>query len=232
MPVVGSLISGFFKAKGAKAAANSQMLGAQQAQALEKQNQTAALGTQAQEWTQQQANQQPFLQTGQQSTNALGRFLQTPFQAPTLAEAEQTPGYQFTLQQGTNAIDQNAAANGTLLSGNTGTALEKYGQGLASTTYQQDYQNALNTYMTNYQTLLGGSQLGQTTAGQLGQEGQMAALNTGNIDLTGGAQQAQQINNAAAARASGYIGKANAYSGAVTGATNGFMDQMALAQLG
>lgn len=232
MGVIGSIFSGIAAANKAKAAANAQMLGAQHAQSVEKQNQQYAENFQNNEWTQQQANESPYLQEGSTAANALSRYLQTPFQAPTLQQAEQTPGYQFTLEQGTNAIDQNAAANGTLMSGNTGKALEDYGQGLASTTYQQDYQNALNTYMANYQTLMGGAQLGQTSAGQLGQEGAEAAFNTSNLALTGGAQQAQQINNAAAARASGYIGQANAVGSTINNINSQLEDAAAMGMMG
>ncbi len=97
------------------------------------------------------------------------------------------------------------------MTGNTGKALEDYGQNLAQTTYQQDYQDALNTYMANYQSLLGGTNAGLTSTGQLTNANLDVAGNTANIDLTGGQQQAQQINNAAAARASGYLGAAKGW---------------------
>lgn len=229
MSIIGSIWSGINKANSVKAAANVQTQGAQTAQKVELNNQQTAQNFQNDEWTQQKANEQPYLQAGQTAANGLNRFLQTPFQAPTLAEAQQTPGYQFTLQQGTQAIDQNAAANGTLMSGNTGTALEKYGQGLADTTYQNDYQRALDTYMANYQTLQGGTQVGQTATGQVGQQGALAANNTTNLALTGGAQQAEQINNAAAARASGYVGKANALATTVNNVNSQVQDAALLA---
>jgi len=132
-----------------------------------------------------------------------------------LAQAEQNPGYQFALQQGTTALDKGAAARGNLLSGSEGTALQQYGQGLGEQNYQQVYNNALQNYNTNYQSLLGGSQLGQQAIGEQGQLGQAGAQNLAGIDLTGGLQQAQQVNNAANARASGYLGKSAALNGMV-----------------
>jgi hypothetical protein len=236
MSIVGDIVGGILGANAAGNAANAQVTGAQQAQKLEQKNQQAAQDFQSGVWSGTQANEQPFISGGQTSFNNLSNLVNNPntfkygqtFQAPTLEQAQQTPGYQFRLQQGTQAIDQNAAANGTLLSGNTGKALEDYGQGLASSAYQQDYQNALNTYMTNYgvwnqglQTQLGAlsgaSGQGLQATGTEGALGQAASNTMANIDLTGGAQQAQQINNAAAARASGYLGQNQAYQGMIGG---------------
>jgi len=210
--MVGSVVGGIQSRNAAQSASEAQKEAAQKAQALELQNQQSGINFQTGEWTGQQANEQPFLKEGQTSANSLGALLQQGFHAPTLAEVEQTPGYQFQLQQGTQAIDENAAATGNLLSGNTGTALQQYGQGLASTTYQQAYNNALNSYMANYQSLLGGTGVGETAAGQLGSQGQAAANNLSALYLTGGAQQAQQLTNYGNASAAGSIGSANAWN--------------------
>jgi hypothetical protein len=45
------------------------------------------------------------------------------------------PGYQFQQEQGTQAVARQMAASGFLGSGNEATALEQYGQGLASNFY-------------------------------------------------------------------------------------------------
>ena len=217
---IGSIVGGIQGSSAAHNAADAQEQKAKEAQQLEQKNQQAGVDFQTGEWNQQQANEQPFLQTGQKASNSLSDLIQKGFTAPTLDEAEQTPGYQFNLQTGTQALNENAAATGNLMSGNTGVALQKYGQGLATNTYQQAYQNALNRYQTNYQSLLGGTQVGETAAGQLGSEGQAAANNLSNLYLTGGAQQAQQLNNQGSAIASGDIGAANAWNGAIGGLTN------------
>lgn len=189
-----------------------------------------AQGIQQQEWNQQQQNEAPYLQAGKGALNNLSTLVNDPnfskypggtFQAPTLAEARNTPGYQFQLETGTNAIDENAAATGNLMSGNTGTALQKFGQGLADSTYNEDYQRALNTYMTNYgvwnadtsnqvnrlQTL---ANTGANTAANLGTQGQAAATNSGNIAVGQGT-----------AAASGIVGQANAINNGLTTATSG-----------
>jgi hypothetical protein len=60
---------------------------------------------------------------------------------------EEDPGYQFRLQEGTNAIQNTAAARGSLLSGATLKAIQRYGSNLAS----QEYQQAFDRYNTNRQ---------------------------------------------------------------------------------
>lgn len=216
MGIIGSIFGGLRNEHAATRAANTQADAAQQAQALEKGNQTNALNFQNDVYSNTQKNEAPYLSLGSTSANHLQQLLAQGFHAPTLEEVEQTPGFQFQLNTGVDALDKSAAASGNLFSGTQGTALEKYGQGLAETTYNDAYNRALNTYMTNFNTLFQPTQLGENAAGTTGQLGQQAAYNTGNIDLTGGLQQAQQINNAAAARASGYIGRANATSNMIS----------------
>jgi hypothetical protein len=202
-------------------AADAGVKGAQQAQALELKNQNEANDYQKGVLTSTTSAEQPYQTLGSTSANSLNNLLQKGFQAPTLEEAQQTPGYQFQLQQGTRAIDQNAAANGTLMTGNTGTALEKYGQDLGQSAYQSTYNNALNTYNANSQSLQAGTNIGLSSTGQLAQAGQAAASGIANTDLTSGHDQAAQINNAAAARASGYLGKNQAYQGMIGGIAGG-----------
>lgn len=54
-----------------------------------------------------------------------------------------TPGYQFALGQGNNAVNAAAAANGTLNSGNQALALQHFGSGLADQTYQSAVSNLM-----------------------------------------------------------------------------------------
>ena len=222
---------------GSSFAASTQAGAAESAQQLQYQEQQQALQFQQQEWNTQQQNMAPWIKQGQGAINTLGGLQnqalqgQGPlapwtqqFQAPTAEQAAEYPGYQFQLQQGTNALTNSAAASGNLLTGNTGEALQQYGQQLGQSDYTnvynqalQQYQQSYNQYQNNqtnlfnrYASLAG---MGQTSAGQLGSQGQAAAGNIANISLIGGAQQGQQINNAAAAQASGYVGMANALGG-------------------
>jgi len=211
MSIIGSIVNGVLGANAAGDAAKTQSDAAQKAQQLEQSNQQNALDFQNNVWDTTQTNEQPYLQVGQTAANGLRSYLQTPFSAPTLADVQNTPGYQFQLQTGVDALDKSAAAKGNLFSGTQGTELERFGTGLADSTYNEAYNRALSTYQTNLNALLAGTGVGQTAAGQEGQLGQSAASNVAGVDLRGSEDQAQQINNAAAARASGFVGKANAY---------------------
>jgi hypothetical protein len=161
------------------------------------------------------------------------------FQAPTLQQAEQYPGYQFQLQQGQRAIQNSAAAKGGLVSGGTAEALNNYAQGSAQSDYQnvynqamQEYLNSYNIYNSNqanqYNRLASLAGLGQTATQQLGAQGQAAAGNVANISLGAGQQIGQSIQNRGAATASGYAGAANAFSSGLSNAAGA----MYLNQLG
>jgi hypothetical protein len=164
------------------------------------------------------------------------------FQAPTAATEQNDPGYQFRLQQGLQALENSAAAQGGLLSGNTGQALEGYAQNYASGEYNNVYNRALQQYQQNYNIfqqnqnnqfnrLAALSGIGQTAAGQLNSAGQGAAGNVGNILLNSGQQIGNAIQNAGAATASGYIGGANAITGGLSGATGALGQNLLLSSL-
>jgi len=216
-------------------ASSKQSSAAKQAAQIQESDQQRALDVQQQEWQQQQANEAPFLKAGTKGINTLSQLTSTPgkgllspygqtFTAPNPADVSSEPGYQFQEQQG--QLEQAAAATGNVFSGNTLTAASKYNTGLAGTYYNDAYNRALNTYNTNYNVwsnnqaneynrLANMAGLGQTTAAQLGSEGQAVAGNTANIDLTSGARIGQDITNLGTAQASGYVGAANALTGGV-----------------
>lgn len=145
------------------------------------------------------------------------------FTAPTGLTEQNDPGYQARLQLGQDAIQKSAAARGSVLTGATGKALNNEAQDYASNEYSNVYNRALTDYTTKYNAyntdqtnqynkLAALAGAGQQTATNLATQGQAAANNTANIDLTAGQQQGQQINNAGAATASGYVGAGNAWS--------------------
>ena len=234
-----SLASAGIGAGTSLAAAGEQSGAARSAAQLQFEEQQQALAFQKQEWEQQQQNLAPWIKAGQGAVGTLGGLLdqglggQGPlapwtgqFTAPTIAQAQNEPGYQFALGQGTKALTNSAAASGNLLTGNTGEALQQYGQQFGEQNYQNVYNRAMQQYLLGYNQFetnqanlfnryasLAG--LGQTSASTLGNQGQAAAGNVANISLTGGAQIGQQLNNAAAAQASGYVGAGNAFGGAL-----------------
>jgi len=58
------------------------------------------------------------------------------------------PSYQWRFNEGQRAVDRSAAAGGSLYSGGTLKALARYGQGLASTEFQNDFDR--NNQLARY----------------------------------------------------------------------------------
>jgi len=146
--------------------------------------------------------QEPFRQAGVGALNKLvslsdyTKFGQDQFQ--------QDPGYAFRLSEGMKALDRTAAARGGLLSGAALKGATRYGQEMGS----QEYQNAFNRYQAERAAQLNPLQslagVGQTSANTL--TGAAGAF---------GAQTGQNLQDVASARASGYLGGANALSSAL-----------------
>ena len=112
------------------------------------------------------------------------------------------PGYAFRLAEGQKALERSRAAGGGLMGGATGKALIRYGQGMGS----QEFQNAFNRFQTERSARLNPLQslagVAQSATNVLGQAGQ---------NYTTGASEA--LGAGAQARASGYVGAANAIGG-------------------
>jgi len=80
----------------------------------------------------------------------MGSYPGGSFVAPTAAQALQSPGEQAQMTLGEQAMQQSAAAQGNLLTGGTAEALDQFGQNVASTNYQNTYNNSFNTYSAGY----------------------------------------------------------------------------------
>lgn len=116
-----------------------------------------------------------------------------PAQGPDFSSFYQSPGYQFRMQEGMNALTGNAATRGALQSGATQKALLKYGQNYASNEYGQ--------YMNQLFNVAG---LGQTSTGQNNALSSNYANNVSNNNMA-----------SAQARASSYGTQANAWGNAL-----------------
>jgi hypothetical protein len=141
---------------------------------------------------------QPYRAAGEQALNKLVP-LATEYTPFGMQQFQADPGYAFRLSEGQKALERSAAARGGLMSGATGKALTRYGQEMGS----QEYTNAFNRYQTERQARLNPLQslagVGQTSTQQLAaQAGQL------------GAGLSESIGAAGQARASGYVGGANA----------------------
>jgi len=144
--------------------------------------------------------QKPFYDVG---VNALPELVEASKYKPFgMDQFQADPGYAFRLSEGTKALERSAAARGGLLSGGTGKALTRFGQEMGS----QEYTNAFNRYQAErtarLQPLQSLTGMGQSTGQQVSQAGQSMASNVG-----------EAIGSGAAARASGYVGGANALTG-------------------
>lgn len=169
-------------------------------------NQAAA--TQKAMYDETAARLTPFTQVGQNAASRLETMQPFSF-APTEANLEQTPGYQFNLSQGLKATQNSYAAQGL---GSSGAALKgatSYATGLADSTYQNQFSNALSTYNTNLGVQQGLAQLGENAAAQTGAFGTTTAANIG-----------QTAVGAANATAAGTVGAANAATSGINSLTN------------
>ena len=101
----------------------------------------------------------PFASQRPQYQQQLQSLMQNP------NSVTNTPGYNFQMQQGTDAVARQQAAMGGAGSGAEQAALAQYGQGLASSQYQQQFNNL---------SMLSGAGIGSPgTAGNLQQQQQM-----------------------------------------------------------
>lgn len=114
---------------------------------------------------------------------------------------ESTPGYQFRMAQGNEAIQRSAAAKGNLLSPAAMKELDTFSQGLAS----DEYSNHLNR-------LFSISGLGENAAAQSGNQ----AIQTGQT-------MGQNLLYAGNAAAAGKINSANAITGGMNSMANNFL---------
>ena len=201
---VGGAISSSNQARASRRAADAQVQSAAEASRLQREM-----------FAEQTRLQEPFRQGGLAGQNRLMELLGIGGDASvadygrdardfSVNDFEVDPGYAFRLSEGNKALERSAAARGMLMSGSMFKGAQRFGQDLAS----QEYQNAFNRFQTNRSSrlnpLMGMAGAGQnatnvvsSAAGQLGQNLGENAMGAGN------------------ARASGYIGSANAYTNAI-----------------
>ena len=154
-------------------------------------------------YDQNRADLAPWRQAG---VGALGTMVNLTTPGKQFDQMALDPGYQFRLGQGEQGINRAAASRGSFDSGGTLKALQRYGQDYAS----NEFSNVFNR-----QASLAG--LGQTAVGQGVNAGQNYANNAGNSMLQAGD-----------ARASGYMGGANAVAGGIGSFLNNYNEMTLL----
>jgi len=124
--------------------------------------------------------------------------------APGMEEIQMDPGYAFRLAEGQKALERRLAAGGKMFSGGALKAGTQYGQEMASQEYANAFARARQQRADVTNALLGiggyGPSIAQTNVGSMG----TAGTNIANL-MTGAGQ----------ARASGYLGQANALQAAL-----------------
>ena len=202
---VATLGGGLIAAGGAKKAANIQAEASREARATDERMLERQIGL-----------QEPFRQAGLTAQEQIMQLLGVGGDASAadygslakpfgMSDFEQDPGYAFRQSESMKALERSAAARGGLLSGGTLKGIQRFGQDLAS----QEYGNAFNRYQIERSARLNPLQ-------SLMGSGQSATnVMTGNIGQSNQNQQAN-ILGAGQARASGYVGSANALGGALS----------------
>lgn len=180
-----------------------------------------ASSIQQSEFQQNQANLQPWMQQGQMSLAQMGQGLQPGGQFNhmfNMQDFQQSPAYQFNLQQGQMAVDKaaNAKGGGNLYAPQTLQDISRFSQGLAS----NEFQNAFSNYQTGVGNIW--NRLYNTS-----QSGQNAAAGIGGFGTTTAGQIGQNTIGAGQASAAGTMGAA----GAIGGGLNAFANNMTLQQI-
>lgn len=156
-----------------------------------------------------------------QNSNSMGNWELDPnnilnqnFTAPTAEQAAQTPGYQFTLDQGLKAVQNSAAARGLGTSGAALKGASSYATGLANSTYNDVFSRALNTFNTNYGSAANRVNRLNTLVGN----GQNAAATNGSLGANAMSSIGDTLMSGANAAAAGRVGSANAIANGLSGA--------------
>lgn len=129
-------------------------------------------------------------------------------------DLQNEPGYQFGLREGTNTLQNSAAARGGLLSGNALRGINQYGQDYAGTKYGEAFNRDAANKDRFYNYLSGQYGQGQGANSQLNQAGSNYATNAGNNLMTGAAASGNAALASGNARASGLLGVGNAITNA------------------
>ena len=160
--VGGMGVQGYFANKSSKRAARAQKNAMDAYLAEMRRAKTAAIGY-----------QKPYEEAGRSGLSLLQQYL-TGDPTATQNRLEQSPGYQFRLNQGQNSIQNLLASKGGLKSGAAMKALEEYAQGTAS----QEFGNQVG-YLQNL------SNMGQQSATVMGNAEMSAGTNMANASQQG-----------------------------------------------
>lgn len=176
----------------------------------------ASNALQSQQYDDTVARNQPFVSGGTSAYNALlGRLglagtsdtaagYGTLGKVPTSADVMATPGYQFGLDQGQQALNRQITASGMAGSGAALKAAARYGTDYATTKYDDAFNNLQTANTNTYNQLSGTARIGQASANNTAAAGEGYATTSGN-----------NLQGAANAQGAAGIATGNSITGAI-----------------
>lgn len=155
---------------------------------------------------------QPYVSTGNTALQGLGTLTSNGYFNPVNMNEqtlEQTPGYQFALNQGLKSVQNSNAARGLGVSGAAMKGAANYATGLADQTYQQQFSNALTNQNNVFNRLMSMAQLGESAGAGVGSAGIQTGQSIG-----------QNTIGAGNAQAASYMNMGNAFNNAASSVGN------------
>lgn len=154
MSFIGDIVGGVIGADSARKATNAQRDSAREANELQRYM-----------FDQQRADTQPYRDAGSSALTQIQALLKNP------NSVKKQPGYQFGIQEGTNALENSATARGMTYSGAQAKALQRFGNDYGTSKIDQTYNRLSNlaglgqvgvnpSSGMNYANQVGGNMLG------------------------------------------------------------------------
>lgn len=172
----------------------------------------------------------PYRDIGQVGANQLTSQLSQLTAPINMDEAtlQNTPGYQFNLTQGLKAAQNSAAARGLGASGAALKGATTFATGLADSTYQNQFNNAVTNQTNAFNRLKGLVDTGENAAAQTGVAGTYAANGAASAQIGAGNAQAAASNaiGGGIAGAANNIGGYAAYKGLYGSGSGGGVGSM------
>jgi hypothetical protein len=189
------------------ASAGASLIGSSKAAGAQEHAANKASNTEMAMYRRTRADLLPFQRSGRQALNQLMPQLPALTAPINMNEQtlEQTPGYQFNLRYGLKAVQNAAAARGLGLSGAALKGATTYATGLADSTYQNQFNNALANKQNTFNMLTGVGNIGENAATQTGSYGTQIANQVGQNQIGAG-------NAAAGAYMAGSTAVGNAFN--------------------
>jgi len=160
----------------------------------------AAINEQQNEYNQTRADYAPWRTAGSNALTAVQQAYGLIPSSKPYGGFTTSPGYQFRVDQGIQAIDRGAAARGALTSGGTVKEEQRYGDNLAGSEF--------NNYTSNLENIAG---LGEGATSGTAAAGSSAASNISNLLIASGNARASSYANMASGVNSGINNVMSAY---------------------